>query len=178
MGPGMCYDDGLTSDQLLRRLAYGRAAPMLGFRARMDDHFFGKLLDGLANSHNVLVKASPHETTCRTVAGKLKAELPEELFSIGVLYDHEIGEWMVFVYNRVHRELRRTHTQYVDHGPKWIDMGEVARVLQVHRGYARRLVCASGLAIRHTGGRNEILMRQRDLPILANRPRRWKRRAA
>lgn len=176
VGPSMCYDDQIEPDQLLRRLAYGRAAPLLAFRDRMDAPFFGRLLDGLANAHAVLVKASPHEQTCRNVAARLREELPSQLFSIGVLEAPERNEWLVMAYNNVPPELRTLPLKYVDHGPNWIGMKEVARVLKISQPHARAVVMASPVKHRRNGGRNEIMVRQRDLPILVNRPRRWRRR--
>lgn len=175
-GPNHCYDDMIDPEQLLRRLAYGYAAPLLGWRKRMDDVFFGRLLDALANSHAVLVKASPAEQTCRNVAARLRVELPADLFSVGVLYAPEREEWLVMAYNRVPKDLRRPPVRDAG-GTRWIGTREVARVLNVHPTHAARVMASGVVRARRDGGRNEIQIRQQDLVVLANRPKRWRRRA-
>lgn len=176
VGPTMCYDNQIEPDQLLRRLAYGRAAPLLKHRDRLDADFYGRLLDGLANAHVVLVKAAASEKSAHYSASRIKAELPPERFSISVMEDPEHEEWMVLAYNNVPMELRRLPMKYVERGPNWIGIAEVARVLQVSKDRARAVVLSSPVKTRRTGGRMEIMMRQRDLPILVNRPRRWRKR--
>lgn len=176
-GPSHCYDDMIDPEQLLRRLAYGYAAPLLGWRKKMDTPFFGRLLDALANSHAVLVKASPAEQTCRNVAAQLKAELPADLFSIGVLFAPEREEWLVMAYNRIPEEIRRPPVRDAG-GTRWIGSAEVARVLKVHPNHAVRIMRSGLVKSRRDGGRNEIQVRQQDLVILANRPKRWKRRTS
>lgn len=178
VGPTMCYDNQIEPDQLLRRLAYGRAAPLLKHRDRLDADFYGKLLDGLANAHVVLVKAAASEGSAHYTASRIKDELPPERFAIVVMEDPDHDEWMVLAYNNVPMELRRLPLKYVEQGPNWIGIKEVARVLKLKPEQARNVVLASPIKHRRHGGRNEIMVRQRDLPILVNRPRRWRRRAA
>lgn len=175
IGPTMCYDDMIDQDQLLRRLAYGRAAPLLGPWGRLDAPFFGRLLDQLANSHAVIVKAAGHRVTCAKIAAKLRAELPPERFSVGVLEAPERGEWLVMAYNNVPWEASPPH-RFHPRGDNWVSMAEVSRVLRIGHRQAVNVVKGSGVETRRTGGRSEIMVRQSDLVILANRPRRWKRR--
>ena len=173
----MCYDDQIEPDQLLRRLVYGRPAPLLQRYQRMDAPFFGRLLDALANAHAVLVKQATSEQVARNVVSKLRKELPAELYQVGIVEAPELSSWMVMVYNQVTPEMRRQQaTRYVQGGPVWISIGEVARVLQLSTSQATRVVLASPIKHRRQGARNEIMIRQRDLPILANRPRRWRKR--
>lgn len=176
VGPTMNYDQQITPDQLLRRLAYGRAAPLLGHRDRTDGKFYAKLMDGLANAHVVLVKAAFGEQSAHYTARRIKAELPPELVDVVVMEDPDIGEWMVLAYNSVPMEVRTLPTKFSDNGPNWVGIKEIARVLKLKPEHARAVVLASDVRIRRTGGRNEIMVQQQDLPILANRPGRWKKR--
>ena len=176
VGPSMCYDDQIEPDQLLRRLAYGKAAPLLPHYGRMDGRFFGRLLDALSNAHVVLVKTSTAESTARSVATALKRELPAKLYDVAVDHDPEAGEWNVMAFNRIPIQMREQVTRYVSQGPVWINMREAARVLRISPSRAREVVLASPIKHRRQGARNEIMIRQRDLPILANRPRRWRKR--
>lgn len=60
---------------------------------------------------------------------------------------------------------------------KWVDTQEAARVLRCTTDHARKMAHHYGLDIRRDGGRNQVLIRQSDLLMLANRPRRKLRKA-
>lgn len=172
----MNYDDHMEPEQLLRRLAYGRAAPLLPHMARMDYKFFGRLIDALSNQHAVLVKQGA-ERTCRNYAARLKEELPADLYAVGVLEAPERNAWLLMVYNRIVPELRYPPDRDAT-GTDWVGLPEVARMLRITYQQARTVVHRSNIPVRREGGRSIIKVRQRDLVILANRPRRWKRRRA
>jgi hypothetical protein len=175
VGPTMCYDEQIDQEQLLRRLAYGMAAPLLGPWGRIDAPFLGRLLDQLANSHAVIVKAGKNRTAAAKIAARLRAELPAERFSLGVLEAPERDQWLVMAYNNVPWDAERP-TRFTPNGANWVGMKEVARVLRVGHRQAVNVVKASGVETRRNGGRSEIMVRQSDLVLLANRPRRWQRR--
>lgn len=175
VGPSMCYDDQIEPEQLLRRLAYGRAAPLLGRYGRLDAPFFGKLFDALANQHAVLVKSSPHRRTCEHVVTKLRAELPAALYAVGVLEAPERDEWLVMVYNRVPADAK-VPPRRTDGGMGLVSAREAARVLGLTLDYTRELIKAAPIEHKRIGGRREIHVRQCDLVVLANRPHQRRRR--
>lgn len=183
MGPSMCYDEMMEPEQLLRRLAYGRAAPMLGPWGRMDARFFGRLLDNLSNAHAVIVKAAGSTASAYYTAARLREELPPDAVAIGVLEAPERGEWLVMAYNVVPYERRRPVVREApdpaapnavrDH---WVGLREVARVLRLTEPQARNVLRSAPVEVRREGGRRAMMVRQSDLPVLINRPNRWKRR--
>lgn len=170
----MNYDDHMEPEQLLRRLAYGRAAPLLPYRAQADARFYGRLIDALSNQHAVLVKQGA-ERTCRNLAARLKEELPADLYAVGVLEAPERDAWLLMVYNRVIPELRYPPQRDAT-GTAWVGMPEISRMLQLSYRQTHTVVKRSGIEIRREGGRGIIKVRQRDLVILANRPGRRRKR--
>ena len=176
LGPTANYDEQIDPDQLLKRIVYGRPRPLLPYRARMDGPFFGRLTDALSNAHAVLVKIAANRSTASHVAVQLRKELPADLFSVAVRYDEDQGDWEVIAYNRIRREVMRRAIRFTEGGQEWITMKEAARILKVTPNRASVLVKERGLRHRRVGGRNQILIRQRDLPLLANRSGRWKKR--
>lgn len=176
LGPTANYDEQIDTNEFLRRVVYGRPKPLLGHMQRQDHSFFGRLLDALSNAHAVLVKVCAAESTARHTATALRKELPADLFAVAVRYSADDGDWEVVAYNQVRRELRRRAVRFTEGGQEWLPTSEVARVLGVTQSHAIRVVHESGIRQRREGGRNRILIRQIDLPILANRPGRWKRR--
>lgn len=176
VGPTMCYDDQIEPEQLLRRIIYGMPAPLLGHRDRMGPSFWGKLVDGLSNSHAVVVKITRHEQVARNIAAQLRKELPEDLYSIGVLPAPELGEWRVLAYNKVPVEVRRKPIKYGPRGPNWITVTEVARILKISKRQVHNVIAATAVEQKRKGARNELLIKQSDLVILANRPGRWRNR--
>ncbi|AXQ60089.1 hypothetical protein NTR1_88 [Nocardia phage NTR1] len=156
---------------------------MLGPWARMDARFFGQLLDNLSNAHAVIVKAADTEGAAQYAARKLRNELPPDAVAVGILEAPELRQWLVMAYNVTPYERRRPVVrEAVDPAAPnavrdyWVGLGEVARVLRLTRPQARNVVRASGVETRREGGRSAIMMRQSDLPVLINRPNRWKRR--
>jgi hypothetical protein len=156
---------------------------MLGPWARMDARFFGMLIDNLSNAHAVIVKAATSSTSAQQCARKLREELPPDAVAVSVLEAPEYREWLVMAYNVTPYERRRPVVRDVvdpaaphavrDH---WVGLREVARVLRVSQRQAVNVVRLSGVETRREGGRSAIMMRQSDLPVLVNRPNRWKRR--
>lgn len=175
LGPTACYDKQIDPEQLLRRLAYGRATPMLRPRQRLTTVFFARLLDAMANAHVVLVKITQSESGAYSIARRLRAELPPESFGVTVDFDPAHGDWNVLVFNQVPMEMRVIRPREPD-GEVWIGPREVARVLRVTRDHAARIIDRAGVDTRRRGGRNERQIRQRDMAILANRKGRWRRR--
>lgn len=172
--PTHCYDEMIDPEQLLRRLAYGKAAPMLRPYQRMNGLFFGRLLDAMANAHVVLVKTARCEETVRKTARILRRELPPEAFGLAVDFDPGSGEWNLLVFNEVPIGLRTIRIR--EQGDVWIGPREVARVLKVTPSHAARIIDRTGVRQRRTGGCLERQIRQQDLVILANRKGRWRKR--
>jgi hypothetical protein len=175
VGPTHCYDDMMDPDQLLRRLAYGKAPPMLKPWQRADDRFYARFLDAVANAHVVLVKTYRHSTRAYKFAAGLRAELPAERFGIYTDFDPVHEDWNVLVYNRITPEMMRTPPPDV-RGDVWIGSGQVARVLGVTPNHAAVLMDKSGVPMRRVGGRMARQIRQQDLVILANRKGAWRHR--
>lgn len=182
MGPQFNYDQvSMTRDELIQRLAYGKPRPMLRPRQRMTSEFFGRLLTQLANSHVALVKVCASESGARCAATVLRKELAVDRYEVGVRQDPELpmdDEWLVLVYNRVTRQLQEPgYMKWFTPTEQWVDMQEAARVLRCTSKHAGYMTQKYGLVTRRTGGRSQILMRQSDLLMLANRPRRKTRKA-
>lgn len=179
LGPSMCYDDQIRTEDLLRRIVYGKTPPMLGHRQRMDARFYGRLLDNLSNAHVVVVKRCTAWSTANTAAVNLRKELPADLYQVIVDHDKRDGEYNVLALNRIPVGMRSVPVRDTPDGPIWVDLWEAARVLRLSRNRARAVILASGLPIKRVGaigGYGAIHIRQRDLVTLANRPNRWKKR--
>lgn len=178
IGPTMNYDSQIDPDQLLRRLAYGRPAPLLARGQRVDPPFWGRLLDGLANSHAVLVRVVGTEQGAGYTARMLRAELPADRFAVGVHRDREMyGEdWHVIVYNlvKVTRPLPKRFGE--QERAEWIPVSEVARVLKLTPRGARMVIRRCQVPYREVGAGGVLYIRQSDLAVLANRPGRWRKR--
>jgi hypothetical protein len=166
----------IDPDELLRQLAYGSRKPMLRPRQRITGLFFGRLLDEMAHHHTVLVRTCLSESGAHRVARTLREELPSDAFGIHVDYVPRLNEWNVLVFHQIPREIRVPRRRDED-GDVWVGPREAARVLQLSMDQARNVIdSASGIEVRRVGGRCERQIRQRDLAVLANRPRRWRRR--
>ena len=177
MGPAYSYDHvSMTQDEMIARLAYGKPRPMLRPRQRMTSEFFGRLLTQLANSHVALVKVCGSEGGARCAARVLRAELAVDRYEVGVRQDPDLpmdDEWYVLVYNRITKSLQEpSYMKWFTPTEQWVDTQEAARVLRCTTDHARKMAARYGLETKRTGGRNQILMRQSDLLMLANRPRR------
>jgi len=165
----------IDPDELLRQLAYGGRTAMLRPRQRITGLFFARLIDEMAAHHTVLVRTCFSESGGHRVARTLREELPAEAFGVAVDCDRRTGVWNVLVFHQIPREMRVPRRRDPE-GHVWVGPREVARALQLSQIQARRVMDASGLEIRRRGGRMERQIRQRDLVILANRPRRWRHR--
>lgn len=176
VGPTANYDEQITPDQLLRRLVYGIAAPMLRPSQRPTMQFYGHLLEELSNAHAVIVKACASRAAAHYNVRLLREELPSDLFVVQVLHAPERGEWLVMAYNRITKAAMKPPKQFVPYGAVWVDMEQVARILGVTRRQAINIALKSGVITQRRTGRNTLYVMQRDLPILANRARRWERR--
>lgn len=182
MGPAFNYDAvSMTQDEMIARLAYGKPRPMLRPRQRMDTPFFGRLLTQLANSHVALVKVVGSERSAYRAARTLRTEIGVDRYEVGVRQDPDLpldDEWYVLVYNKITRQLQEpSYMKWATPTETWVDMQEAARVLRCTREHAGRMTHHYGLETRRAGGRSAILMRQQDLLLLANRPRRKTRKA-
>lgn len=173
--PGPTYNMDISPDDLLRRLAYGQRRPMLMPHQRITGHFFARLLDEMANSHTQLIKVYRHSGSAYRLAADLRDELPVEAFGVHVDFDPRAETWNVLVFHQIPPEMRTPRRREPD-GHVWIGPREVARVLKLSPDRASAVIDASGVPVRRVGGRNERQIRQRDLVILANRPRRWRHR--
>lgn len=175
LGPAANYDAQIEPEQLLRRLAYGKAAPMLAPYKRVDDRFFARLIDGLSNSHVVLVKCLATQRGAYRCAADIRPELPPERFGIYVDFDPEHKDWNVLVFNKVTPEMKAAAP--VREGRDiWVGPKEVARVLRITQNHAAVVMDRSGLPVRRVGGNRRRQIRQSDLVVLANRPGQWRRR--
>jgi hypothetical protein len=174
------YDAQLDPEVLLQRIVYGRPAPLLKARARMDAPFFGRLFDELANNHAALVRVYESEAGARRFARDLRNELAGKEFSVGVKQDPDVPvdhEWFVVAYNNVTRSMQEPSWH---HGlfptQEWVDVTEAARILRVKRHQAVNLAKAYGaVSDTRVGGRNMMMIRRSALPEIANRPRQWKK---
>lgn len=176
MGPAVNYDAvSMTRDEMVARLAYGKPRPMLRPRQRMTSEFFGRLLTQLANSHVALVKICASEGGAKCAATALRKELGVERYEVGIRQDPDLpmdDEWFVLVYNRITKTLQEpSYMRWFTPTEAWVDMQEAARVLRCSREHAGRLAHRYGVETRRDGGRNQILIQQSDLLLLANRPR-------
>lgn len=180
VGPTACYDEQIEPEQLLRRLVYGRAKPLLGPYDRMDARFFGKLIDGLANAHAVIVKSTKGAQHAHNVGSMLRQELPAEHYHVAVLEAPERGDWLVIAYNQVTWDMRKPPAYKQEGVPigesVWVSTPDAARVLGLSTRRVRSLVAESGVPQRREGGSSKLLIRQCDLVVLANRDRRWKKK--
>jgi hypothetical protein len=173
--PGPTYAMDLHPDDLLRRLAYGERRPMLMPHQRIGGHFFARLLDEMANSHTQLIKVLGSPAAAYRCAKILREELPAQAFGVHVDHDPRAGTWNVLVFHQIPPEMRVPRRRDPE-GNIWIGPKEVARVLRLSQDQAVRVIDASGVPVRRVGGRSERRIRQQDLVILANRPRRWRHR--
>jgi hypothetical protein len=173
--PGPTYAMDLHPDDLLRRLAYGERRPMLRPHQRLGGHFFARLLDEMANSHTQLIKVLGSPAAAYRCARMLRAELPEQAFGVHVDHDPRTATWNVLVFHQIPREMRIPRRRDPE-GNIWIGPREVARVLRLSLDQAVRVIDSSGVPVRRVGGRMERRIRQQDLVVLANRPRRWRHR--
>jgi len=172
--PGPTYNMDISPDDLLRRLAYGQRRPMLMPRQRLSGHFFARLLDEMSNSHTQLIKILGTSGAAYRCAQQLREELPEEAFGVHVDYERHTRSWNVLVFHQIPREMRIPRKRD-DRGDIWIGPREVARVLRITPVHASAVIDKSGVEVRRVGGRLERQIRQRDLAVLANRPRRWRK---
>lgn len=173
--PGPTYAMDLHPDDLLRRLAYGERRPMLLPHQRIGGYFFARLLDEMANSHTQLIKVLGSPAAAYRCARILREELPPEAFGVHVDPDPRRGTWNVIVFHQIPPEMRMPRRRDPD-GNVWIGPREVARVLRISKVQAVRVIDASGVPVRRVGGRLERRIKQQDLVVLANRPRRWRHR--
>jgi hypothetical protein len=173
--PGPTYAMDLHPDDLLRRLAYGEKRPMLRPHQRLGGHFFARLLDEMSNSHTQLIKSLGSAPAAYRCARMLREELPAQAFGVHVDHDPRTGTWNVLVFHQIPREMRVPRLRDRD-GHIWIGPKEVARVLRVSTSQASRIMDTSGVPVRRTGAGAVRSIRQQDLVILANRPRRWRHR--
>lgn len=176
MGPAVNYDAvSMTQDEMVQRLAYGKPRPMLKPRQRMTSEFFGRLLTQLANSHVALVKVVGTERSAYRAARTLREEIGVERYEVGVRQDPDLpmeDEWYVLVYNRITKSLQEPgYMKWFTPTDVWVDTQEAARVLRCTADHARKLAHRYGVPTRRDGGRNQVLIRQQDLLLLANRPR-------
>lgn len=176
MGPSVNYDAvSMTQEEMIHRLAYGKPMPMLRPRQRMDTPFFGRLLTQLANSHVALVKILGTERSAYRAARTLREELAVDRYEVGVKQDPDLpmdDEWYVLVYNRITKTLQEpSYMKWFTPTETWVDMQETARVLRCTSKHATYMAHHYGVPIRRVGGRNQVLIRQSDLLMLANRPR-------
>jgi hypothetical protein len=176
MGPAFNYDAvSMTQDEMIQRLAYGRPRPMLRERQQMTSEFFGRLLNQVANSHVALVKIVGSQRSAYRAARTLREELAVEHYEVGVRQDPDIprdDEWFVLVYNRVTRQLQEPgYMKWATPTEEWVSTREAASILRCTTDHARKLAHKFGIETRRDGGRNQVLIRQQDLPLLANRPR-------
>lgn len=175
--PGPTVGMEIDPDELLRQLAYGGRKPMLQPRQRITGLFFGRLLDEMAQHHTVLVRTTLSASGAHRIARKLREELPSDAFGIHVDYVPRLAEWNVLVFHQIPREMRVPRRRDPE-GNIWIGPNEVARVLKLSRLQARRVIDSAPVEVRRVGGRMERRIRQQDLAVLANRPRRWRHRTA
>lgn len=173
--PGPTVGMEIDPDELLRQLAYGSRKPMLRPRQRINGLFFARLLDEMSQHHTVLVRTTLSASGAHRLARRLREELPSDAFGIHVDYVPRLEEWNVLVFHQIPREMRVPRRRDED-GNVWIGTQEVARVLKLSRFQARRVIDSAPVETRRVGGRSERQIRQRDLAILANRPRRWRHR--
>jgi hypothetical protein len=176
IGPAINYDAvSMTQDEMIARLAYSKPRPMLRPRQRMDAPFFGRLLAQLANCHVALVKILATERSAYRAAHILREELGIDRYEVGVRQDPDLpmdDEWFVLVYNRITRQLQEpSYMRWATTTETWVDTQEAARVLRCTTDHARKLAHKFGVPTRRDGGRNQVLIRQSDLLLLANRPR-------
>lgn len=181
-GPGVNYDEQMGRDQLLARIVYGRPAPLLLPRQRMDMAFFGRLLDALSNQHAALVKVCSSRSTAANFCTLLRKELGSDLYKVGFRQDPlapAADEWYVVAYNRITKTMvEPAWHDLIAPTSEWVDTVEAARILRVTRDAAGRLAHQFDLPIQRDGGRNRILIRRSDLPLLANRAGRHRRKRA
>lgn len=183
-GPTANYDRMTSPEDNLARVVYGLPRPLIKPGERMDSAFFGRLFDQLANAHAALVKICNCHGSAKNFASKLRKELPTDLYAVGVKQDDDNPQpdvWLVLAYNRVTRSLVRPSWLEPSARPgrdQWVTMEEAAYVLGVMPQQVRRLIDKYGISYRAEGGRRVRRVQRSDLVILANRPRRWKRRRA
>lgn len=180
MGPSACYDDMIEPDQLIRRLAYGRPAPLLRPFEQIITPFWGKLLDALSNQHAVLIRVYRNRASAGPLVKKLREELPADRFAVHVTQDRDLygDDWHVIVYNVIRvkdPQPRRLSAQ--ERKAQWVGTAHVSRILKLDRDGTRKAIALAGIETRRTGGRNEIMIRQSDIPKLVTRPGRWRKRA-
>lgn len=173
--PGPTYAMDINPDDLLRRLAYGERRPMLLPHQRVSGHFFARLLDEMCNSHTQLIKVMKTSGGAYRLAAHLRAELPMSVFGVHVDYDPRPQTWNVIVFHQIPPEMRIPRKRDPE-GHVWIGPKEVARVLKISPEHASWVMDRAGVEVRRRGGRLERQIRQQDLVVLANRPKRWRRR--
>lgn len=173
----MNYDDQIPADQLLRRIVYGRPAPLLMHRQPLNGAFYGRLLDALSNQHAVLVREHRTRSAADRTLRELRKELPAELYECVAVAAPERGDTViVMVYNRVYWDY--VPPQKDERGDGWIHVKEAGRILNLTADRARKLAFELGLEVQRRGGRAEVMVRQTDIVVMANRTQRWKRRKA
>jgi hypothetical protein len=173
LGPQANYDAQIEPEQLLRRIVYGLPAPLLKPYERYDGGFWGRLLDALANQHAVIVRIG-NERAIRNGVRILRRELPEESFEVAAMYSEDHEAWLLMVYNRIPKQLRKP-PERDRKGDALVDTAEVARVLKIGERQARNVIRNSGIPVERRGGRNMMYIKQRDLVVLANRKGRHRR---
>lgn len=173
--PGPTVGMEIDPNELLRRLAYGGRQPMLRPRQRITGLFFARLLDEMSQHHTVLARQCLSESGAHRVARTLRDELPPESFGIAVDHDQRMGYWNVLVFHQIPRQMRVARERDPE-GHVWIGPKEVARVLQLSIDQARVVMDTGGVEVRRVGAGSVRQIRQRDLAVLANRPRRWRHR--
>lgn len=187
-GPRVLYDDQIDPDDLVRRLVYGRPKPMLGDHERIVYGFYGRLMENLANGHAVLLKEARDSSTAYRLTKTIREEMGDTAYEYAVIPPKDRrdpnGRWLVMMYNRVTpNEVggppvgRQWHEEFNRPVSEWVDTREAARILGVSVSYAGTLAREAGVTdTRRYGGQRRMLIRRDALPMLANRPRRHKRR--
>lgn len=178
-GPLVNYDDMIAPESFVRRVVYGKPAPLLGDGDKMDMPFFGRLFDQLANAHVAYVKECAKEQSARDFACKLRKELPAELYAVGIhRKDPQYPGWHVFAYNKIERWMARKpwHEEPAP-GDKWVDTREAARLLHVTPRHVRRLVIEMNIDAQRIGAGNRFVIPRSAIAIMSNRPHRWVKRS-
>jgi len=187
-GPRVLYDDQIKPDDLVRRLVYGRPKPMLTDGEQMRYGFYGRLMENLANGHAVLIKECKFRTRAHQLAKQIREEMGDTAFEYVVVPpddpDGPDPRWSLLMYNKVTpNEVggppvgRQWHEEFNRPVSEWVDTREAARILGVSVSYAGTLAREAGVTdTRRYGGQRRMLIRRDALPMLANRPRRHKRR--